>query len=1682
MADVSFVTLNGGAGDDTIYNPGDFSMINYAEGDGSDVIHNYESTSIINITSGTYSTQISGSDTIIKVGNGQMTLLDYIDTININGTLAGGISTQSGSAPLNISNSNSNTIISGTSYADSIYNNGSNVTISTGAGNDTISNYDDSQVYMNGETGADYFYTHTNTSNVTINGGAGNDSIYSDGINIKIDSGSDNDYIQLYNKSQNVTINSGTGNDTINGASPNSIIDTGDGNDSVHIYNDETVIAISTGSGDDTISSGGQYLTIDGGAGNDSIYLYIESKNTKINGGIGKDSIHSGSENIKIDAGADNDYIKLYDGSKNNTIIAGTGNDTITLTSGASNNTISYASGDGNDVIYGFNSNNAIKITSGTYSTQCSGSDTIIKIGSGQIRLKNAFGISPKIITNDEPSGETETSISNSASNVLISGTSNADTIVNSGSNVTINGDAGNDSIVGGSGKDYIYGGNGVDTLLGNGGADYLEGGNGNDFISGGAGADTLVGGKGSDTLTGGNGDDVFVYANGDDNDVITDYAVGDKLKITGAKISNASVSGSNVVITVGIGKITLRNAKGKTLSIYNNSISLTSTVIGGSSSSSTLKTITDSDSSPVTVDSAVKLIDASSRTKAIKIIGNALANTIRGGSGVDTIYGGSGNDFILGNNGADKLFGDAGNDTIYGGSGNDSINGGTGVDKLYGDSGNDTLVGGKGGDTLTGGGGNDVFVYANGDGNDVIQDYNSSDKVSIVGSTKYTTQTSGSDFIINVGSGKITVKDTSDVNIVGGTAPAPTIDTGLVNVNLKNTPYTAASNVRNIDASSMAKAVEIVGNDNDNSIKGGTGTNLITGGKGNDTLIGGVTKNKESIFIYANGDGNDVILNANSSDPYPASYKISLTGGASISDSSVKGDDIVLKIGTGSITLKNARGRKITVIDSSGNEVTKHYGIKSALDVIKNFVHALDKTKLSGKMALDEAIKSCSNFVGIRNALENFIKDCTNVSSDTVLRNCGINLKNDDTGAITGLDAGGSVSKSSKSIVSESGSLKTVTPGSSEVINGVTIKYPSKGANGKSLDNKEKQILNALHTWWIKEGLDLNKLSYDMDFNGSDTTCKEIEIQFYDAHDNTYANAAPNRDWRSSYIKKIYLNINMYNYDNLKSLAEYPDGDVGNTKVYLDRTISHELNHAIFLANINKLLDLPKFIVEGMAEITHGIDDKRRTAIENLASGKKDLSDFLILIQEEENKIINAEDNQGAYIYAAGYMFLRYLAKNALSNSIDTSLDDIMANGLEISNGTLYVDSEYTYKDAEGKIIALSEYDETLKGIDASSSELPLVILGDYEDNTLKGSVERDTIKGGKGNDLITGNSGNDFIDGGSGNDTLKGDTGNDSLNGGSGNDTLIAGKGRDTLFGGKGKDVFVFGDNDGNNLITDFNINDNDVIKFTVSGDVNSSTDDGDGILSMGNTNITIKGAEGKTISVITASKDTKKITFTGEPASGVDDSEISLGDSRDSIFTADQYVATISAASRKKAIKIIGNSLGNSIIGGKGDDTLQGNEGNDILKGGAGNDVFVYEGGDGDDTITDYAEYEDDIQLVNASLVNSSVKGLDVILKVKDTVNKVEGKITIKNGKDKNISVKYVDDGVVGNVFNDRIIETWFMDCGNSACDELDSILNSSSPIITTVEFNYKSKDSATNDFTNISYNHSDKLISN
>lgn len=159
--------------------------------------------------------------------------------------------------------------------------------------------------------------------------------------------------------------------------------------------------------------------------------------------------------------------------------------------------------------------------------------------------------------------------VENSKPNKVVSGTSGGDSINNSGSIVTIQAAAGNDTIYNSGSVVKIYAATGNDSV-------YNYNGN-NVSISVAEGDDTvynysgdyvsIVGGAGNDTMTGGDGEDVFVHSAG--NDFITDYtADSDYIKLENSSLKSSSVSSKNVILKTTTGQITIKDGKGKNISV----------------------------------------------------------------------------------------------------------------------------------------------------------------------------------------------------------------------------------------------------------------------------------------------------------------------------------------------------------------------------------------------------------------------------------------------------------------------------------------------------------------------------------------------------------------------------------------------------------------------------------------------------------------------------------------------------------------------------------------------------------------------------------------------------------------------------------------------------------------------------------------------------------------------------------------------------------------------------------------------------------------------------------------------------------------------------------------------------------------------------------------------------------
>ena len=297
--------------------------------------------------------------------------------------------------------------------------------------------------------------------------------------------------------------------------------------------------------------------------------------------------------------------------------------------------------------------------------------------------------------------------------------------------------------------------------------------------------------------------------------------------------------------------------------------------------------------------------------------------------------------------------------------------------------------------------------------------------------------------------------------------------------------------------------------------------------------------------------------------------------------------------------------------------------------DAMASFMSCLDDANATATEALDYAIKYVSGgkFENEEALIDSFINDITNSG----LEACGIDLNNDDTGAITGKDARNEVVKTAESIVPEKDYPYGGDPtGGTSRIRGLTVNWPASVSS-----DVERAILGALDNPWLQNCMDLIDESYALNFWEKGNYVRTMDVNLsYEGTSGTLAYVTSTSVGGETVALRMTINMDYYSSLDLNDWNGKASGGAG----YLDRTIAHEMVHALMSANIKNFSSLPKYIKEGAAEVVHGIDDFRRSTITTLVNNPATLRSVLE----------DSSSPTGDEAYAAGYMILRYLAKQS--------------------------------------------------------------------------------------------------------------------------------------------------------------------------------------------------------------------------------------------------------------------------------------------------------------------------------------------------------------------------------------------------------------------------------------------------
>ncbi|MEW6351947.1 MAG: calcium-binding protein [Thermodesulfobacteriota bacterium] len=509
-----------------------------------------------------------------------------------------------------------------------------------------------------------------------------------------------------------------------------------------------------------------------------------------------------------------------------------------------------------------------------------------------------------------------------------------------------------------------VQGGYADDDLTGTNVTERLYGYEGSDRLSGGLGNDTLTGGTQDDELIGGPGSDLYVFHLLDGVDTIID--------------TSTAAEGNMILFGEGItpDDITTRR-EGTTLVLaYGNlgdEIRLPGFDYNGVNGSHVVETLEFADGTQVGL---VNFVDPATED----------------------------DDVILGSYFAEAINARGGNDTVFAYEGSDSVYGGTGSDSIDAGAGDDLIIGGPDDDTLIGGEGQDSYVFIPGDGIDTIIDTATLGEGNVIifgeGITQnnLSTHMEGTTLVLEYGPGDAIRLLDFDYNAQNGSHVVETItfaDGSSIRLPTLVDPGTEGDDV--ILGSYFVDVINAKGGndtvttfESNDIVLGGFGNDVIDAGAGADSMSGGLGDD-----AYVVDDVNDVVIEQVDEGVDTVQSSVNYALGANVEHLTLTGDqalhgtgneldntifgnaaDNVLDGGAGADRLVGGLGADAYVVDDPGDIVAEN--VDEGIDRVQSSVSYtltdhVENLTLTGDAAIN----------GTGNALDNVL---TGNSSDNVL------------------------------------------------------------------------------------------------------------------------------------------------------------------------------------------------------------------------------------------------------------------------------------------------------------------------------------------------------------------------------------------------------------------------------------------------------------------------------------------------------------------------------------------------------------------------------------------------------------------------------------------------------------------------------------------------------------------------
>jgi len=881
---------------------------------------------------------------------------------------------------------------------------------------------------------------------------------------------------------------------------------------------------------------------------------------------------------------------------------------------------------------------------------------------------------------------------------------------------------------------------------------------------------------------------------------------------------------------------------------------------------------------------------------------------------------------------------------TVDGSAGDDTLLGTNGADLILGGDGNDFVDGQQGNDVALLGAGDDVFQWDPGDGSDVVEGQDGIDTLLFNGSAaneRFEVSANGGRVLFTRDVGNI-VMDLNDVetvnlNALGGTDTVTVndlsgTDVTQVNVNLfgtiGGTAGDAAADTVNVMGTNGGDIIDVLGAGTSASVVGLSARVDITGLEGaNDTLV-------------VNGlGGNDAIT----ATTLPAGVvKLTIDGGT--------GDDTILG-SQGADTLLGGDGNDF-VFGDNGNDLA----LLGAGDDLFQWNPGDGNDIVEGQDGTDTLLFFGANIseninISANGARALFTRDVANVTMDLN------DVEQIDFRALGGADNIVVGDLSGTDVTQVSLDLRGPVGGSDGAADTITVSATlgddailvAGDAGGVTIAGLQATV-NLFFPEAANDRLTLNALDGDDVINASGLEAGAIQLTMNGGRGEDILIGSEGGDLfnggdgNDTAFMGAGDDVFVWNpgddNDTLEGQAGVDRLDFNGAVIAEKITISANGGRALFFRDI--------------ANVTMDLDDVELIRFQALGGA--------------DDVVIN--DLSGTDVSLAG---VHVNLEGAIgSGGGDAAVDRVTVNGAA-GNEAITVFSNagiigITGSPAPVAIFNAESGDRLFVNggagndvIDASSlavGAITLVLDGEAGDDTVIGASGIETLFGGVGNDVLDGKAAADIMTGGTGNDAYVVDNSIDQVveNVGEGNDTVFTSidyrltANVDNLVMQGGADLQGFGNGEVNAIIGNSG---NNILDGGAGADVM--------IGGLGNDAYFVDNISDQTIENPGEGNDTVFSTVDFRLSANVDNIILQGG-------------ADLQAYGNSGVNALFGNTGSNLIDGEDGNDIVIGGRGDDVALLGAGDDTFVWNPGDGNDTVEGQAGA--DTLIFNGANVNENI----------------------------------------------------------------------------------------------------------